>query len=56
MSAASPGSGEEERLVALYRKGDRLTTALALAATGKMLKYSKLLEKNPRWEEVLAIG
>ncbi len=49
------GSGEEERFVALYRRGDRLTAALGLAATGKLLRYRKLLENDPSWEEALAV-
>ena len=49
------GSGEEERFVALYRRGDRLTAALGLAATGKLLRYRKLLESDPSWEEALAV-
>jgi 3-phenylpropionate/trans-cinnamate dioxygenase ferredoxin reductase component len=48
------GSGEEEKFVALYRRGDRLTAALGLAATGKLLRYRKLLERDPSWEEALA--
>ncbi len=49
------GSGEEERFVALYRRGDRLMAALGLAATGKLLRYRKLLESDPSWEEALAV-
>lgn len=50
------GSGEEEKFVALYRRGDRLTAALGLAATGKLLRYRKLLERDPSWEEALALS
>ena len=49
------GSGEEERLVALYRRGDRLTAALGLAATGKLLRYRKLLERDPSWADALTL-
>jgi NADPH-dependent 2,4-dienoyl-CoA reductase/sulfur reductase-like enzyme len=48
------GSGEEERFVALYRRGDRLVAALGLAATGKLLKFRRMLETDPSWEEALA--
>ena len=50
------GSAEEEKFVALYRRGDRLTAALGLAATGKLLRYRKMLEQNPSWDEALAIS
>ncbi|WGM47495.1 p-cumate 2,3-dioxygenase system, ferredoxin--NAD(+) reductase component [Brevundimonas sp. NIBR10] len=48
------GSGEEERFVALYRRADRLVAALGLAATGKLLKFRRMLENDPSWEEALA--
>lgn len=48
------GSGEEERFIALYRRGDRLVAALGLAATGKLLKFRKMLENDPSWDEALA--
>jgi NADPH-dependent 2,4-dienoyl-CoA reductase/sulfur reductase-like enzyme len=48
------GSPDEEKFIALYRRGDRLTAALGLAATGKLLKYRKMLESDPSWEEALA--
>lgn len=48
------GSPEEERFVALYRRGDRLTAALGLAATGKLLKYRRMLESDPSWTDALA--
>uniref|UniRef100_UPI0035CAC351 NAD(P)/FAD-dependent oxidoreductase n=1 Tax=uncultured Sphingomonas sp. TaxID=158754 RepID=UPI0035CAC351 len=50
------GSGDEEKFVALYRRGDRLTAALGLAATGKLLKFRKLLESDPSWEDALALA
>lgn len=50
------GSGEEEKFVALYRRGDRLTAAIGLAATGRLLKFRKLLETNPSWDDALALA
>jgi len=48
------GSPEEEKFIALYRRGERLTAALGLAATGKLLKYRKMLEDDPSWEAAVA--
>jgi hypothetical protein len=35
---------------------DRLTAALGLAATGKLLRYRKQLDRDPSWEGALAIS
>ena len=48
------GSVAEERFVVLYRRGDRLVAALTLASTSKLLKYRRLLEHNPSWDQALA--
>ena len=48
------GSAAEETLVALYRRGDRLVAALTLASTSRLLKYRRLLEHSPSWDEALA--
>lgn len=50
------GSAAEERLVALYRRGDRLVAALGLASTGKLLRYRRMLEVDPTWEDALALA
>lgn len=47
------GSAKAQKFVALYRRGDRLTAALGLSATGKLLRFRKLLECDPSWEEAL---
>jgi 3-phenylpropionate/trans-cinnamate dioxygenase ferredoxin reductase subunit len=47
------GAPRQEKFVALYRRGDRLTAALGLAATGKLLKYRKLLGSDPSWDEAI---
>jgi 3-phenylpropionate/trans-cinnamate dioxygenase ferredoxin reductase component len=50
------GSGEEERFVALYRRGERCTAALGLAATGHLIKFRKLLNSDPSWDDALALA
>jgi NADPH-dependent 2,4-dienoyl-CoA reductase/sulfur reductase-like enzyme len=45
------GSEADERLVALFRRGDRLTAAFGLSSAGKIAKYRKLLEEDPLWEQ-----
>ncbi len=47
------GSAETQKFVALYRRGDRLTAALGLSATGRLLRFRKLLEGDPSWEDAL---
>jgi 3-phenylpropionate/trans-cinnamate dioxygenase ferredoxin reductase subunit len=50
------GSATEQKLVALYRRGSRLVAALTLANTAKLLKYRRLLEFDPSWDEALGTG
>lgn len=50
------GSGDDEKFVALYRRGERLTAALGLAATGRLMKYRKLLDTDTSWEDALAVA
>jgi 3-phenylpropionate/trans-cinnamate dioxygenase ferredoxin reductase component len=48
------GSAAAERFLALYRRGDRLVAALSLANTSKLLKFRRLLEGDPSWQDALA--
>ncbi len=48
------GCAAEQKLLALYRRDTRLVAALALANTAKLLKYRRLLETDPSWEQALA--
>lgn len=45
------GSEAEERFVALFRRGDRLTAAFGLSSAGRIAKYRRLLEEEPLWEQ-----
>ncbi|MDA8341120.1 MAG: NAD(P)/FAD-dependent oxidoreductase, partial [Actinomycetota bacterium] len=48
------GSIEDRRLVALYRRGDRLSAALAFSRPRQLMGYRPLLEAGASFDEALA--
>ena len=48
------GSGEEGKLVALYRSGDRLGAVLTLSQPAKLMDYRPLLAAGASFDEALA--
>jgi 3-phenylpropionate/trans-cinnamate dioxygenase ferredoxin reductase subunit len=48
------GSLSGPRFVALYRRGERLVAAFAAGAARAMVRYRRLLEDDPSWEQGLA--
>ena len=48
------GSEEEERFVALYRRGDRLIGAFGLSSAGKIARYRRILEGEAFWDDVVS--
>jgi NADPH-dependent 2,4-dienoyl-CoA reductase/sulfur reductase-like enzyme len=48
------GDPNARKFVALYRRGDRLTAAFGLNSAARIIKYRKLLEENPTWNDALA--
>jgi NADPH-dependent 2,4-dienoyl-CoA reductase/sulfur reductase-like enzyme len=47
------GSTEERRLVALYRRGDRVVGALAMNRPRQLLAYQRLIEHGASWAEAI---
>jgi NADPH-dependent 2,4-dienoyl-CoA reductase/sulfur reductase-like enzyme len=47
---SEPGS---ERLLALYRRGDRLTGCLTVDRPGQIMKYRRLIAERASWDEAL---
>ncbi len=50
------GSVEERRLVALYRRGDRLSAALAFSRPRQLMGYRPLVEAQAPFDEALALA
>jgi NADPH-dependent 2,4-dienoyl-CoA reductase/sulfur reductase-like enzyme len=50
------GDPAERRFVALYRRGDRLTGALAMNRPRQLMTYRNLVERRATWSEALAAG
>lgn len=50
------GSVEDERWLALYRRGDRLIGALTLNLPGKIMKYRALITRSASWTDALAFS
>lgn len=50
------GSLESRRFVGAYRRGDRLTGAVALNAGKPLLGYRRLLARGASWAEALSFG
>jgi NADPH-dependent 2,4-dienoyl-CoA reductase/sulfur reductase-like enzyme len=50
------GSFEEGRLVALYRRGDRLRAALAFSQPRQLMSYRPLLAAGASFDEALALA
>ena len=50
------GSAAENRLVALYRTGDRLTGALTLNRRTETMKYRAQIGQRGGWEDALAFA
>ena len=48
------GSGEEGRLIALYRSGDRLGGVLSFSQPAKLMGYRPLLAAGASFDEALA--
>ena len=48
------GSGEEGKLIALYRSGDRLSGVLAFSQAAKLMGYRPLLAAGASFDEALA--
>jgi NADPH-dependent 2,4-dienoyl-CoA reductase/sulfur reductase-like enzyme len=48
------GSTEERRFVALYRRGDRITGALAMNRPRPLMTYRRLIERAATWGDALA--
>ncbi|MGH9113623.1 MAG: NAD(P)/FAD-dependent oxidoreductase [Acidimicrobiales bacterium] len=48
------GSVDERRFVALYRRGDRITGALAMNRPRPLMTYRRLIERGATWAEALA--
>jgi NADPH-dependent 2,4-dienoyl-CoA reductase/sulfur reductase-like enzyme len=48
------GSPEEERMVAIYRRGDRLSGALAFSRARQLMAYRPLLAAGASFDEALA--
>ncbi|ROO87276.1 NAD/ferredoxin-dependent reductase-like protein [Actinocorallia herbida] len=44
-----------ERLIVLYRSGDRLAGAFTLNEPGKIMKYRRLIHRRGTWDEALAL-
>lgn len=50
------GSVEEQKFVALYRTGDRLTGALTLDRRADVMKYRAQIAKRASWDDALAFA
>jgi NADPH-dependent 2,4-dienoyl-CoA reductase/sulfur reductase-like enzyme len=50
------GSPEAAKLVALYRRGDRLRAALALSQPRQLMAYRPLLEAGASFDEALSLS
>lgn len=50
------GSVEDERWLALYRRGDRLIGALTLNLPGKIMKYRALITRGASWTDALTVS
>ncbi len=50
------GSVEEGKLVALYRRGDRLRAALAFSRPRQLMAYRPLLAAGASFDEALAVA
>lgn len=50
------GSVEDERWLALYRRGDRLIGALTLNLPGKIMKYRALITRHASWTDALTFS
>ncbi len=50
------GSVEEGKLVALYRRGDRLRAALAFSRPRHLMAYRPLLAAGASFDEALAVS
>ncbi|HEX3565636.1 MAG TPA: FAD-dependent oxidoreductase [Acidimicrobiales bacterium] len=50
------GSVEERKLVALYRRGDRLSAALAFSRPRQLMSYRPLLAAGASFDEALALA
>jgi len=48
--------GSSRRWVALYRRGDRLTGALAVNGQGEIMKYRGLIMRRAPWDDALAFA
>ena len=49
------GSVEEGKLVALYRRGDRLRAVLAFSRARQLMAYRPLLAAGASFDEALAV-
>lgn len=47
------GSPDDQRFVALYRRGDHLVGALGVAEQVEVMKYRRLLRKRVSWADAL---
>jgi NADPH-dependent 2,4-dienoyl-CoA reductase/sulfur reductase-like enzyme len=43
----------DDRLLALYRRRDRLVGALAIDRPGQIMKYRRMISRRGRWDEAL---
>ncbi|HEX3841514.1 MAG TPA: FAD-dependent oxidoreductase [Acidimicrobiales bacterium] len=50
------GSGEDRKLVALYRRGDRLSAALAISRPRQLMAYRPLLAAAASFDEALELS
>ena len=50
------GSGEEGKMIALYRSGDRLGGVLTLSQPAKLMGYRPLLAAGASFDEALALA
>ena len=50
------GSVEERRLIALYRRGDRLSAALAFSRPRQLMGYRPLVEAGASFDDALALA
>ena len=47
------GSAEDRKLVALYRRGDRLSAALGISRARQLMAYRPLLASSASFDEAL---